>query len=80
MFARWSTIRKGAARFEVRHTYSLVDGAGRMYRKGFAWDVDATLGLVGAPRDIEAVDVSSVRQAPGPKRLRRIREAEAGIE
>lgn len=80
MFARWSSARKGAARFEVQHTYAVIDRDNRMFRKGFAWDVDVALGLVGQPRAIEPAEMGVNRLAPESKRMRRIREAEASLE
>jgi hypothetical protein len=80
MFARWSTLRQGAARFEVQYTYSLVDRDNRMFRKGFSWDVDVGLKVVGQPRAIDPAEVGVNRLAPESKRMRRIREAEASLE
>jgi hypothetical protein len=52
MFPDWKAERRGATKFEVQYTFTLIDGANRIVKRGYAWTVDVPLSLVGPPRTI----------------------------
>ena len=53
MFPRWQAERRGASKFEVQFTFTLIDKENRIVKRGYAWTVDVPLNLVGPPREME---------------------------
>ncbi|MFH0907636.1 MAG: hypothetical protein V1929_02600 [bacterium] len=53
MFPRWQAERRGASKFEVQFTFTLIDEENRIVKRGYAWSVDVPLNLVGPTRELE---------------------------
>ena len=60
MFPRWQAERRGANKFEVQFTFTLIDEQNRIVKRGYAWTVDVPLNLVGPTREIEPEYTQSV--------------------
>lgn len=59
MFPRWETRRTGPNRYEVRYTYTFRGEDLTIEKRGFAWEVDTMIDVVGdmtilSPEDIDA--------------------------
>jgi hypothetical protein len=50
MFTRWATTARGANKYEVRFTYTLMGEGYVIEHKGFSWVVDLILKKVSDPR------------------------------
>jgi hypothetical protein len=80
MFPRWSTIRRGSNKQEVRFEFVMIDELNRMQRFRYVWDVDVLEMTVGEPRrelleEMDAPDRTLARQAE-----RRIKWHESQLE
>lgn len=81
LFPRWQVARRGATRYEVKYTYTLINVTNQLSRQGYSWNVDAALKLVGPP-------VALVLNEPLPaqarsfsqQQRRRIQDEEASLE
>jgi hypothetical protein len=60
MFPRWQAERRGASKFEVQFTFTLIDEQNRIVKRGYAWSVDVPLNLVGPTRELEPEYTQSV--------------------
>lgn len=53
MFPRWEGQRKGANRFEVRYTHTVIDYDYNIMRTGYTWEVDTMMKVVNGPKPID---------------------------
>lgn len=53
LFPLWDARRRGANKYEVRFTYTVLYDDYRIEKRGFAWHVNPVLRLVGPPRVME---------------------------
>ncbi len=49
LFPRWDATARGANRFRVTYTFTLMDDDYRIEKKGYKWDVDLVLNIVSGP-------------------------------
>jgi hypothetical protein len=81
IFPRWEISRRGSTKYEVRFMYTTVDERSYMSKRGWRWDVDVMLKMVGPPREVLPHDAAPrVRASESEQQKRRIREAEARLE
>ena len=80
LFPRWQVMRRGANRYEVRYTYTFIDATNHLSRMGYAWNVDASLRLVGTPQSMTFKDPQPQGRTFSQQQERRIREEEASLE
>lgn len=57
IFPRWDSRRKGANRFEVTYSHTVIDFNYNIFKTGYRWDVDTMLKLVHGPEDIPPEDL-----------------------
>lgn len=77
LFPRWDVRRRGATKVEVRFTYTLLHDDYTVERRGYSWQVDQVLRLVGPPVVLNDEDIerqtglrdSSGRQVQGRESL-----------
>lgn len=81
MFPRWRVLRKGDKHFEVQYLFNVINADNRLLKKGYRWDLDASVKVVGSPVSMEMADKAIVIEGPQvtPQR-RRQAEAEASLE
>ena len=81
MFPRWEVLRRGSNRYEVRYTFTQIDGAS-MTKRGFFWNVDVVLKLVSSPRELAPSEVANRQRTEEvtQQQRRRIREHELSLE
>ena len=81
LFPRWQVTRRGATRYEARFTYTLIDATNQISRLGYAWNVDAALKIVEAPKPFthQEPTVRSGRTLSQQQR-RRIQDEESSLE
>ncbi len=65
MFPRWDSRRKGANRFEVTYTHTVIDFDYNIFKTGYRWDVDTMLKIVDGPEHILPEDLEPP-QRPAP--------------
>ncbi len=65
MFPRWDSRRKGANRFEVTYSHTVIDYDYNIFKTGYSWDVDTMLKMVHGPEDIPPEDLEPP-QRPTP--------------
>lgn len=81
IFPRWEVSRRGSSKYEARYTYTLLDAENSMTRRGWRWEADVVLKVVGAPRELEPEESAPrIRTTEGQQKQRRIREEERMIE
>lgn len=81
LFPRWQVMRRGATRYEVKYTYTLIDATNQITRVGYTWGVDAALKVVDAPKTVtQAEPASSPDRRFTQQQRRRIEEEEASLE
>jgi len=81
LFPRWQVMRRGATRYEVKYTYTLIDSTNQITRVGYTWGVDAALKVVDAPKVMtQAEPASSPDRRFTQQQRRRIEEEEASLE
>jgi hypothetical protein len=81
MFPRWRVLRKGDSRFEVHYLFNVINADNRLLKKGYRWDLDASVKVVGPPVAMELAEKAMPLEGPQttPQR-RRQAEAEASLE
>lgn len=81
LFPRWQVTRRGATRYEARFTFTLIDSTNQISRLGYAWNVDAALKIVDAPKPFthQEPTVRSGRSLSQQQR-RRIQDEESSLE
>jgi hypothetical protein len=57
MFPRWEGKRKGANRFEVMYTHTVIDHEYNIVKSGYRWEVDTRIKSVEGPHTIETEDL-----------------------
>lgn len=81
LFPRWQVARRGATRYEVKYTYTLIDATNQITRVGYTWGVDAALKVVDAPQTVTLAEPSSSPDRRfNLQQRRRIEEEEASLE
>lgn len=82
LFPRWKVVRHGTSKYEVQYAYSVIDPQNRIVKRGYQWQVDTILKLVGNPRDIVYAEQPTASEAPSVelKQQRRIAGFEASLE
>lgn len=81
LFPRWQVARRGATRYEVKYTFTLIDATNHISRVGYTWSVDAALKMVDAPQTMtRAEPTTSTERRFNQKQRRRIEEEEASLE
>ena len=80
LFPRWQVMRRGANRYEVRYTYTLIDATNHLTRMGLSWSVDHALKLVGKPETLKLGDPQPQGRTFIQQQSRRIREEEDSLE
>ena len=68
MFPKWDAKRRGSSKYEVRFTYTLLRDNYVIQKKGFVWNVDLSLRLVGPLRSFEPVEAERRPRVPEPRR------------
>jgi type II secretory pathway component PulK len=74
LFGRWVANRRDSQRFEVRFMYTLIDEEGAFTKKGYAWDANLVLKLVGEPRELTLKELGIRRRDRSLAELRIERE------
>lgn len=68
LFPHWTARRRGAARYEVRFTYTVLGDDQRIERAGLAWDVDLVLEAARGPRPLSEEELTPARaRVPTPR-------------
>lgn len=81
LFPRWQVVRRGATRYEVKYTYTLIDATNQIIRVGYTWSVDAALKLVDTPKTMTQAEPSPMPDRRfNQQQRRRIEEEEASLE
>ena len=80
LFPRWQVDRRGANRYEVKYTYTLIDSTNHLSRRGFLWNVDTALKLVGKPHPLVLAEPARAGRSFNQQQERRISEEEASLE
>lgn len=80
LFPRWQVMRRGANRYEVRFTYTLIDATNHLTRLGQTWNVDHALKIVGKPQALKLGDPQPQGRSFIQQQSRRIREEEDSLE
>lgn len=79
-FPRWQVNRRGANRYEVRFTYTVINQTNHLLRRGYSWNVDSALKLVGAPVALVLNEAPRPGRTFTQQRAQRIAEEEAALE
>ncbi len=58
LFPRWQAKRRGAHKYEVLFTYTVLSSDYSIVKCGYSWMADLLLGLVGPARMLEEEDMS----------------------
>ncbi len=76
MFPRWEARRSAPNRYEVRYTYTYRDVDLRIEKRGYQWDVDTMIDVVGDMTHLspEEVDGRARRAREQLERLDQIRD------
>lgn len=80
LFPRWQVTRRGSSKYEVRYTFTWIDATNHISSKGYFWIVDGGLRLVGAPHELDAVEVGPRVRTPAEVQQQRIRDEEYSLE
>ena len=80
LFPRWQVDRRGANRYEVKYTYTLIDSTKHLSRRGFLWNVDTALKVVGKPHPLVLAEPARAGRTFNQQQERRISEEEASLE
>ncbi|MBN1268749.1 MAG: hypothetical protein JXB04_04115 [Kiritimatiellae bacterium] len=68
LFARWNARRRGAGKYEVRFTYTVLGDDQSIERQGLQWDVDLVLEVASAPRPMTAAELTPPGAPPPAQR------------
>ena len=64
LFPRWKVMRHGQNKYDAQYSFSVIDAQNRLTKRGYQWDVDAMIKLVGPPREMEfSAQVNSAQPA-----------------
>ena len=80
LFPRWKVLRHGDTKYEVQYAFSVIDDQNRLIKRGYQWQVDALVKLVGQPRELTFAEQTPAHAPVDHAQHRRISEEEAGIE
>jgi hypothetical protein len=82
LFPRWKVMRHGSTKFEVQHTFNVIDPQNRIIKRGYQWQVDTVVKLVGNPRDLVFAEQQATAETPAAdlKQQRRTAGFEASLE
>lgn len=81
LFPRWQVVRRGATRYEVKYTYTVINTTNELTRQGYAWNVDAALKTVGPPVLVSMADpLAPLGRTFSQQQRRRIQDEEASLE
>jgi hypothetical protein len=81
LFPRWQVARRGATRYEVKYTYTLIDATNQITRVGYTWGVDAALKVVDDPQTMTVAEPAATPDRRfNLQQRRRIEEEEASLE
>lgn len=66
LFPEWGASRIAPGQYTVRFTYSLIRGENEIVRRGYMWNVDTVLGLVGAGQKMSEAEMAEKRGFRSP--------------
>ena len=80
LFPQWLVARRGANRYDVRFTYTFIDATNQMARRGYSWNVDMALKLVGSPVPLVLSAPTPVGRNFDQRNERRVQDEESSLE
>ncbi|MBU0677625.1 MAG: hypothetical protein KJ626_05880 [Verrucomicrobia bacterium] len=72
LFPRWKAFRRGANKYEVQYTHSAMASDRTVTKRGYAWNVDVLLRIVGEPIELKDKELERRKPSMVPEQRRSI--------
>ena len=81
MLPRWNVQQFGDRRFEVRYTYTMIDGSNQLVRSGYRWNVDTAIKQIPPPQSFTVSNAAPPTiNLMSQQRQKRLEVEEASLE